>query len=120
MARILIADDDGDYRAAFMSAMEILGHQVTGVPSGDAVLPSLREAPADVLFLDLLMDSGGGTSTLHAVKDAFPPLPIVILTGHVHLMEAPLFREGLRLAEARFSKTEPLSSLDRVVRRLTE
>lgn len=119
MARILIADDDRDYRAAFISAMETLGHQVIGVRSGDEVLPALAQSAVEILFLDVLMEGGGAASTLHAVHEAHPDLPIVIITGHAELARSPLFREGMRRAAARFHKTEPLSSLDQAVRRLT-
>lgn len=119
MARILIADDDKAYRAAFSAAMETLGHGVIGVSSGDEVLPALADHAIDILFLDVLMEGGGAASTLHAVHAAQPLLPIVILTGHAELARSPLFREGMRSAAARFHKTDPLARLDEAVRRLT-
>ncbi|MEN9062928.1 MULTISPECIES: response regulator [Ponticoccus] len=119
MARILIADDDADYRAAFITAMQALGHAVTGVASGQEVLPALARCPADIVFLDVLMEGGGALSTLHSLHAHDPALPVVIVTGHMELVLSPLFTEGLRLASARFHKTEPLSSFDRTVRRLT-
>lgn len=119
MARILIADDDDSYRTTFATAMETLGHEVHGVRSGQEVLPSLETNPVDIVFLDVLMEGGGAASTLHAVHEHYPALPIIVVTGYLDLVESPLFQQGLRLASARFHKTEPLASFERAVRRLT-
>lgn len=119
MARILIADDDADYLQVFQEGMEALGHEVAGVPSGSEVLPMLERTKFDVVFLDVVMEGGGAISVLHAVREIDPDIPVAVITGRLELADSPLFRDGLRLAQAKLRKTATLAELDNVVQMLT-
>ncbi|MBF9034409.1 response regulator [Rhodobacterales bacterium HKCCE2091] len=119
MVRVLIADDDPEYRAAFCEAMLALGHEVSAVESGNAVVPALQDNPVDIVFLDILMADGGGISALHDVTKAFPRIPVVLVTGHAIVQSSPLFQEGLHLASAKLTKSASLLDLDATIRSLT-
>ncbi|WP_417243830.1 response regulator [Celeribacter sp.] len=118
MARILIADDDADYRRAFTAGMTALGHDVVSVTSGSSVPDALNAAPDgfDVVFLDIMMPDGGGATALHHVKSFDPDLPAVIITGRAELFDSPIFKRGFTTAEARIKKTVSLAELDTLVR----
>ncbi|WP_373352731.1 response regulator [Pseudoroseicyclus sp. CXY001] len=119
MARILIADDDVDYLDVFCDGMRTMGHEVTPFTSGDQVVEAMKTHAYDIIFLDVLMARGGAISILHDVRIADPVVPVVIITGRAEMANSPVFRHGLRQAQAKLQKTTTLGELDAVVRSLT-
>ena len=118
MARILIADDDRDYLAAFSQGMAALGHETTGVDHSDDVLPALDGAPYDIVFLDMLMPGGGAITLVHRISSAHPALPVVVLTGNAAVFSSPIMQGGMRHVHARISKTSSLAEIGQVIHRL--
>ncbi|KAB2538448.1 hypothetical protein AL035_19260 [Salipiger aestuarii] len=120
MARLLLADDDRLFCNAFRSGMIALGHQVETTSTGDMALKRLQEigGAIDLVFLDMLMGGGGGAITLHRIRQIWPDLPVVVITGQLELADSPLFTEGLQLASERLAKPARLRELDEVIHRL--
>ena len=119
MARILIADDDPEYRDVFQDGLGAKGHRVTCVSSGADVMPLLRDETFDIVFLDVVMSGGGAITVLHELREHDMELPTVIITGRPALADSPLFMNGLRMAHAKLEKTASLTQIDDVVRSLT-
>ena len=119
MARLLIADDDPDYLRAFRFGMEAMGHDVQTVDRGNKVEAELKNAadPIDAVFLDVMMPEGGAVTVLHGLRKTWPDLPVFVITGRTELFDSPLFKRGMREANARVRKTASLEELDRLVRR---
>ncbi len=55
MARILIADDDGDFVQQTRLALESAGHEVRACCNGKEAVALLASFPADLLILDMRM-----------------------------------------------------------------
>jgi CheY-like chemotaxis protein len=115
LARILIADDDPQYLAAFRTAVEALGHELIEVRGGKDVLRALEQHDIDLVFLDVLMPGGGAISLVHAIRDHNRAIPIVIITGNTAVFESPIISEGLRQANARVPKTIGLAELSLLI-----
>ena len=118
VARVLIADDDTQYLAAFSDAMVALGHEVSGTRTRAETLETLRRGSYDIVFLDVLMPGGGAISLIHEVRDEDADIPIIVITGHHTVFQSPIVSEGLRLAQARIPKTTPLVELASLVENL--
>lgn len=120
MAHILLADDDRLFCTAFQTGMGALGHQVETAGTGDAAFDRLKllDGAVDLVFLDILMSGGGGVITLHRIRELWPDLPVVVITGRSELLDSPLFVDGLTLANERLSKPARLQDFDKVVTRL--
>lgn len=116
MARILLADDDPGYLAAFCDGMTVCGHDATGVASGEQALTCIADMSFDIVFLDVLMPGGGAITLTHTIREHDKGLPIVVITGRPELASSPILREGLRYACAKVSKTATLEELDALVR----
>lgn len=80
--RLLIADDDHAFRDALSSAMTARGFAVSPVPSGSAALAWLSAHECDLLLLDLKMPDMSGMEVLDRVRERWPHLEVVLLTGH--------------------------------------
>jgi CheY-like chemotaxis protein len=68
--KILIVDDDADFRAATRVALEGEGHEVIEAPSAREGIERAREAKPDLIVLDIMMESPiEGYSAVHALHD---------------------------------------------------
>ncbi|QPM91200.1 response regulator [Pseudooceanicola algae] len=119
MARILIADDDPGYVAAFCEGMQALGHDAHGVASGVEALALLASEKFDIVFLDVFMKGGGAVVLLHDIRKSDAHIPVVVITGKSEFAGSPLFENGLRLAQAKMRKTASLAELGQLVTKLT-
>ncbi len=70
-AKILIIDDDDDYRASTRALLEGEGYVVTEANTGKAGREAVRTDPPDLIVLDIMMESPvEGYTTVHALKSA--------------------------------------------------
>jgi len=84
MASLLVVDDDHGGRVALCKLLSRRGHQVTGVPSGDAALASFFGHVPDAVILDLCMPGMDGGDLLRTIRSqlAMHALPVIVFTGH--------------------------------------
>jgi PAS domain S-box-containing protein len=83
--RVLLVDDEADWRAVASSMLEAHGATVSTAAATADALAMLRREPADVLLADLQMPGEDGYSLIRSVR-ALPPaqggtLPAVALTA---------------------------------------
>jgi len=121
--RTLIVDDDEGIRFFLEETLELEGHEITLVSSGEEALDRLREQPFDLAILDLRL--GGrvdGLRVLEAISWRWPQTARIILTGHGSLDSAmTAIREGIdayllkpvRAAEVRQAVDEVLGKREK-------
>ena len=84
MARILIIDDDGEFRSALGDTVRSLGHDADEVEHAQAGLRQLAESRYDAVFLDFRMPVMNGLEALAALKERAPQAPpVIMLTAYV-------------------------------------
>ena len=83
MARILIVEDDRDIADLIEHYLQKAGHTVDRLASGSAVLARLRERPADLLILDLMLPGMDGLQVCQAMRaePAMAAIPVIMLTA---------------------------------------
>jgi DNA-binding response OmpR family regulator len=95
--RTLIVDDEAGIRFFLTEALQQLGHLVVTASSGEEALDRLRDAPFDLIMLDLML--GGrvdGMRILESVKWRWPATVVIILTAHGSLNSSlAAIREGV-------------------------
>jgi CheY-like chemotaxis protein len=84
VARVLIIDDDEDFRASVRSVLEAEGYTVTTASTGRSGLDAVRQERPDLIVLDVMMESTTeGYAVSHAVK--FGPeatdIPIIMVSS---------------------------------------
>jgi two-component system, OmpR family, response regulator len=89
VAKILVVDDDEDFRESMAVVFRDAGHTVNCVPNGREALAQVLNDVPDVVLLDLLMPGMDGPSFLEVVRSylRIQSLPVVVLTG---LTESPM------------------------------
>ena len=80
MPRILVADDEKNIREVIAYALEGVGFEVHCVSDGQQALVSLRQRPADLLVLDVLMPEMDGLSVCREIRRE-SDLPIIFLSS---------------------------------------
>jgi CheY-like chemotaxis protein/DNA-binding HxlR family transcriptional regulator len=79
--RILIADDDEDFREELTELLELGHHVVTAVPSAGQASAALENGEFDVLFTDIKMGRQSGMDLLAETRQKWPRVLVVMLTG---------------------------------------
>jgi len=81
--RILIVDDEESIRRSLEGILCDEGFETRFAADGDAALAALaRELPPDLVLLDIAMPGRDGVSVLAELRERWPQLPVVMMSGH--------------------------------------
>jgi two-component system nitrogen regulation response regulator NtrX len=79
---ILVVDDEESIRSSLAGILEDEGYRtLTAVDGIDALAAVQRELP-DLVLLDIWMPKLDGLKTLQALKERYPALTVVMMSGH--------------------------------------
>jgi CheY-like chemotaxis protein len=96
--KILVAEDDVEYRNVLRQMFEHCGHDVVTAEDGTEALDMLKHTPVELIVSDVHMPRCSG-SQLHEIirrDDRFRTLPFIYLTGYTILrLATPLDETGL-------------------------
>jgi len=119
IVRILVIDDDEDFRSMLRTALEQDGYAVEEARNGREGLQRYVIAPPDVVITDLLMPEREGLETIRALRQMNPQVKIIAISGGVGLLNfLPLARKfgALRTLQKPFT----LQQLHDVVREVVQ
>jgi DNA-binding NtrC family response regulator len=80
--RVLLVDDEESYLQTAAKIFRRKGIDVELCSVGRDVVNLLREKTCQVVVLDLKMPGMTGQDVLREIKDTFPAVQVIILTGH--------------------------------------
>lgn len=86
MARIILIDDDEFLGAILVQALTDVGHTVTLATNGFDGVALYRKESADVILTDITMPHGG-LPTIRVLREEFPSLPIIAMSGNPKHLE---------------------------------
>jgi DNA-binding response OmpR family regulator len=86
--KILMVDDEEQFRRTTAKILTRKGYETTSAGSGEEAIEVLRKAPHDVVVLDIKMPGMDGHETLAEIKKIDPDVPVIMLTGHGALESA--------------------------------
>lgn len=117
---VVVVDDAADLRMLMALAFERDGRLEVLAAAGDGQqgIEAVREHAPDVVIMDVSMPVMDGLTATRRLKQEFPDLPILILTGYG---DARLEAEADRAGADRFmDKTQPLTAVADAVVALAE
>jgi DNA-binding NtrC family response regulator len=82
MARILLVDDERDFRASVAEALQSASHQVHECSSADEAVSLVRKETFDVLLTDLRMPGRSGMELLREAALRMPDAILMVLTAY--------------------------------------
>ena len=116
--RVLIVEDDFEFRYAIADALRNLGWDVRGAANGADALGTLREWRPDVILLDLMLPMMDGWAFRFEAErqQALGEIPIIVTSG-----SADVRREAEKLqAAAALAKPFELDELVRLIQELVK
>src|SRR5258705_12546911 len=82
MKRVLVVDDDRATSAGMADVVEEWGYEVEVADTVKAGWAAISRLVPDVWFVDVKLPDGGGLDLLPRVKETYPDVSVIILTGH--------------------------------------
>jgi two-component system, NtrC family, nitrogen regulation response regulator NtrX len=85
MPSILIIDDEPGIRRTFTSSLEDEKYKVFSAEDALAGIEILKTEIIDIVFLDVLLPKMGGIEALEKIKNEWPAVEIVMISGHANI-----------------------------------
>ena len=82
MPTILVVDDEKVIRDGCNRLLSLEGYEVVCAMDGREALDVLAAEPIDLILCDLVMPVMGAFEVLEKVRECYPGLPLVVITGH--------------------------------------
>ena len=101
MARILVIDDEGSVRLAIRKLLEGSGHEVTEANSGKSGIELYRQDPSDAVVTDIFMPGKDGLDVIRDLREDFPDVKIIAITGEGSTGEVDLLTPARMLGARR-------------------
>ena len=83
MAHILVVEDDHDIADLIVHYLQNAGHTTDRLGSGAEVMSRLRDQPADLVVLDIMLPGLSGMAVCRAMREHAPTseIPVIMLTA---------------------------------------
>ena len=82
LRNICIVDDEPSILNTLSSILEDEGYQVSLAKSGPEALKLIRAEPPELVILDIWMPEIDGLETLKQIRQQFPKLMVIMMSGH--------------------------------------
>jgi DNA-binding NtrC family response regulator len=80
--RVLIVDDEEELVHALVERLQLREIDAQGVTAGAEALERIRSEQFAVVLLDVKMPGLGGLKVIKEIKQQWPRLQVILLTGH--------------------------------------
>jgi CheY-like chemotaxis protein len=113
MAQLLIIDDDVALRQALTRHLEHAGHAVRQASQGTEAVAALKRLSADLAIVDIFMPGQGGLQTIGRMKQDWPGLRIIAMSGAAANAPLDVREHALALGADSFLRKPFEASADR-------
>src|SRR5262245_49250853 len=79
--RVLVVEDESYVRDSLCELLRSWGYDVDSEGTAEAALELLARAPVDLVLTDLRLPGPDGLQLVRRVRQSFPELPVIVLTG---------------------------------------
>jgi len=107
-AKILVVDDEPQIVSILKEFLSLKGFLVTGALSAEKALEILANESFDCVLLDIMMPGMKGTEAAKIIKNKYPSIKVIVLTGFLNYADS-LKKD--KLLEAVFKKPFSLQEL---------
>ena len=81
MARILIIEDDKQFRTSVGQILKAANYEIVLAADGNEGIQKQMAEPADLIITDLYMPDREGLETIQQLRKDFPAVPIIAISG---------------------------------------
>jgi DNA-binding response OmpR family regulator len=116
VARILLIDDEKQFRQALRQVLEKAGYEVVEARNGQEGLQCYRNAPADLVIMDLIMPEMEGIETIMELRREFEDLKIIAVSGgDRYLLDAARHLGAQHIFQKPFAMNELLDAVQKLL-----
>ncbi len=120
MARLLIIDDEEQFRKMLRQMLERAGYEVAEAADGEKGEQLYRQQPADLIIIDIFMPEKEGIETIIELKHEFPDVKMIAVSGGGRNDGMRYLRHAERLGADRifekpFERQELLSAIAEIL-----
>ncbi|MBU0983645.1 MAG: response regulator [candidate division Zixibacteria bacterium] len=101
----LLIDDEEELVSTLVERLAYRGIEARYAVNGPQALELMENHPFDVVLLDLKLPGMSGSEVLAVIKQKWPGVPVIMITGHGGGEDAPMSE----LARAHDCLTKPVS-----------
>jgi CheY-like chemotaxis protein len=118
--RILVCDDEAPVRETLAEMLVAVNHRVELAGSGQEAVEKLRHTEFDFVFTDLAMPEMDGWETARLIRQSWPNVRIILVTGYGPATVPPSGEEDLvdAIIGKPFDFTQVGSTLNALARQL--
>ena len=91
--RILVVDDEADVRQVVTLSLQQAGLLVSSAENVAIARTLLEKESVDVIVSDVMMPGENGITFLTEIHQAYPEIPVILMTGHAQL---PMALDAIR------------------------
>jgi len=107
---ILFAEDNPSILALYKKAFTKDGFQVIGCDNAAQAMAEIQDEKVDLLVTDLAMPAANTFDLFHFLKEKFPKLPVIIVSGKYPDMKGDFLDKGYKV-QAFLQKPVELTAL---------
>src|SRR3989304_1564010 len=85
--KILVVEDEVHVATVLAASVRLQGHEAFVAGGGEEGLALLDQKRPDAVFLDIVMPGMGGIEVLRRIREVYPALPVIVITGHASTAE---------------------------------
>jgi two-component system, NtrC family, nitrogen regulation response regulator NtrX len=85
VSTILIIDDEPGIRSVLSDIFQDEGYTVIAAEDGIQGLTEMASTPVDLVFLDVWLPNMGGMDVLARIREQFPEVGVVMISGHANI-----------------------------------
>lgn len=85
MNNVLVIDDEAGIRSILKDVLEDENYNVFLAEDGFSGLNILNNEPIDVVILDVWLPNMGGIEVLKKIKEDYPDIEVVVISGHANI-----------------------------------
>ncbi|MCX5703119.1 MAG: response regulator [Candidatus Omnitrophica bacterium] len=82
--KILIVDDESDFRQLMKFWLESKEYMVIEAQDGQTAIQMVKDSNPDVIFMDLIMPVMDGAQAIKRIRDFNKDVPIILISAHVN------------------------------------
>jgi len=80
--KILLVDDEQDFRETMGAIIEGWGYDVIDISSGKEAIDAVMGKNPDIVILDYMMPDMDGIATLREIREIDDKIPVIMFTAH--------------------------------------
>jgi CheY-like chemotaxis protein len=94
MAKILVIDDEAPIRSLIRRTLERVGHTIVEASDGALGVELFEASPFDLVITDLLMPGQEGIETILQLREQYPDIKILVVSGGLSFGGRTVDKEG--------------------------